>query len=68
MNEAMVADGYARADKTLKLKPGVFQALLVAQERARKSRAGMWEYGDVDSDDEEPSGGGGGGAWGRGRR
>ena len=62
------ADGYARADKTLKLKPGVFQALLVAQERARKSRAGMWEYGDVDSDDEEPSGGGGGGAWGRGRR
>jgi len=68
VNEAMVADGYARADKTLKLKPGVFQALLVAQERARKSRAGMWEYGDVDSDDEEPSGGGGGGAWGRGRR
>ena len=33
----------------------VLDAMLAAQERARADRAGMWEYGDVDSDDDEPS-------------
>jgi len=42
--------------------------LAEAMETARHARAGMWEYGDVDSDDDEPEGGGAKpGAWGRRR-
>jgi staphylococcal nuclease domain-containing protein 1 len=60
VNETLVAEGLARVERTAKSA-----ALREAQERARTARAGMWEYGDVDSDDDEPIPKPG--AWGRRR-
>ena len=58
VNETLVAEGLCRADgrKGLFAPPAELrERLAAAQERARVDRAGMWEYGDVDSDDEEPT-------------
>lgn len=47
--------GFARVDRraaSRRVDRAVLDAMLDAQERARRDRAGMWEYGDVDSDDE----------------
>ena len=59
----LVSEGLARVEKRVTNLP-----LAEAMETARHARAGMWEYGDVDSDDDEPEGGGAKpGAWGRRR-
>ena len=60
VNETLVAEGLCRADtRALSSSSASSSAfakrLFAAQERARADRAGMWEYGDVDSDDDEPS-------------
>ena len=46
--------GFARVDAraSRRLPKDFVQSLRDAQESARRSRAGMWEYGDVDSDEE----------------
>jgi len=46
--------GFARVDKraTRRAPKDYLQSLFEAQDSARRARAGMWEYGDVDSDDE----------------
>ena len=63
VNEILVSEGLARVEKRVTNLP-----LAEAMETARHARAGMWEYGDVDSDDDEPEGGGAKpGAWGRRR-
>ena len=64
-NETLVAEGLCRVDRGFGA-PELRERLTAAQERARADRAGMWEYGDVDSDDEEPSVAKPG-AWGRRR-
>jgi staphylococcal nuclease domain-containing protein 1 len=56
VNETLVAEGLCRADGRKDVAPPELrERLAAAQERARVDRAGMWEYGDVDSDDEEPT-------------
>jgi staphylococcal nuclease domain-containing protein 1 len=58
VNETLVAEGLCRADGRKdggSAPPELRERLAAAQERARVDRAGMWEYGDVDSDDEEPT-------------
>ncbi|CAN8256952.1 unnamed protein product [Cochlearia groenlandica] len=69
VNAAMLQDGIARMEKRKKWehkdKKAALDALEKYQEEARKSRTGMWQYGDVESDDEDtgparkPAGGGG---------
>ena len=66
MNETLVAEGLCRADGRSAGDSELRERLMAAQESARADRAGMWEYGDVDSDDEEPSVAKPG-AWGRRR-
>ena len=51
VNAAMVAAGLARVDRRSAKDP--VARIFDAQERARRERRGMWEYGDVDSDDDE---------------
>ena len=63
---AMVAAGLARVDRRSARDP-VAAHLVDAQERARRERRGMWEYGDVDSDDDEEERPKAPGAWGRRR-
>ena len=55
VNETLVAEGLCRADGRSAGDSELRERLMAAQESARADRAGMWEYGDVDSDDEEPS-------------
>ncbi|ACO66294.1 predicted protein [Micromonas commoda] len=66
VNAAMVAAGLARVDRRSAKDPSATH-LLDAQERARRERRGMWEYGDVDSDDDEEERPKAPGAWGRRR-
>ena len=66
VNAAMVAAGLARVDRRSARDP-VAAHLVDAQERARRERRGMWEYGDVDSDDDEEERPKAPGAWGRRR-
>lgn len=65
LNEEMVASGMARVVKkqaadalSRRMADGspvyeLSKKLKAAQDRARKSRAGMWRYGDVGDDDDE---------------
>jgi len=65
VNEHIVSEGLGRASKqdkvnSLKYKMSdssdllaLAAALNAAQEQARKSRSGMWRYGDIGEDDEE---------------
>jgi staphylococcal nuclease domain-containing protein 1 len=65
MNEELVSDGLARVSKMAELKilsnkvvdgtnlEHLFNSLSLAQENARKSRRGIWIYGDVGEDDDE---------------
>jgi staphylococcal nuclease domain-containing protein 1 len=56
VNEKLVSAGLARVAKRAFGGPGVLQLhkdLKASQEVARKSRAGMWRYGDIGDDDEE---------------
>ena len=69
INEEMVAAGLGKIarfrGRMPQGNPALMQALESAEDGAKESRVGMWEYGDVgDSDDEEdrPRG-----AWGRSR-
>lgn len=51
----MLRAGFARVDRraaSRRVDRAVLDAMLDAQERARRDRAGMWEYGDVDSDND----------------
>jgi staphylococcal nuclease domain-containing protein 1 len=67
VNETLVAEGLCRADRQKLVSSSAFaKRLFAAQERARADRAGMWEYGDVDSDDDDTSVAKPG-AWGRRR-
>ncbi|CAA7035138.1 unnamed protein product [Microthlaspi erraticum] len=57
VNAAMLQEGIARLEKRRKWEPKYKQAALDAlekfQEEARKSRTGIWQYGDIESDDED---------------
>uniref|UniRef100_A0A1J3DI37 Ribonuclease n=1 Tax=Noccaea caerulescens TaxID=107243 RepID=A0A1J3DI37_NOCCA len=57
VNAAMLQEGIARLEKRRKWEPKYKQAALDAlekfQEEARKSRTGIWQYGDIQSDDED---------------
>lgn len=67
VNEAVVEAGLGRVEKWA-AKRKAAALLLKAQESARAARAGVWEYGDVDSDDDEPAAPARApGAWGRRR-
>ncbi|KAF2577386.1 hypothetical protein F2Q68_00000205 [Brassica cretica] len=68
VNAAMLQGGIARMEKRRRFehkdKKAALDALEKFQEEARKSRTGIWQYGDVESDDEDvaparkPAGGG----------
>ncbi|CAH8353909.1 unnamed protein product [Eruca vesicaria subsp. sativa] len=57
VNAAMLQEGIARMEKRKKWehkdKQAVLDALEKYQEEARKSRTGIWQYGDIQSDDED---------------
>ena len=65
INEELVSDGLARVSKPGELKvvanklidtknlENLFDSLSLAQENARKSRRGIWRYGDIGDDDED---------------
>ncbi|EFH41014.1 tudor domain-containing protein [Arabidopsis lyrata subsp. lyrata] len=57
VNAAMLQEGIARMEKRRKWEPKDKQAALDAlekfQDEARKSRTGIWQYGDIQSDDED---------------
>ncbi|XP_010483859.1 PREDICTED: staphylococcal nuclease domain-containing protein 1 [Camelina sativa] len=57
VNAAMLQEGIARIEKRRKWEPKDKKAALDAlekyQDEARKSRAGIWQYGDIQSDDED---------------
>ncbi|KAL1203817.1 Ribonuclease TUDOR 2 [Cardamine amara subsp. amara] len=57
VNAAMLQEGIARMEKRKRWEPKDKQAALDAlekfQEEARKSRTGIWQYGDIQSDDED---------------
>jgi len=52
INAALVISGLARVQKS-RTQSAFYQRLLEEQEKARKSRLNIWQYGDVDSDDEK---------------
>eukprot|EP00252_Welwitschia_mirabilis_P024927 TRINITY_DN7610_c0_g1_i1.p1 TRINITY_DN7610_c0_g1~~TRINITY_DN7610_c0_g1_i1.p1 ORF type:complete len:993 (+),score=268.32 TRINITY_DN7610_c0_g1_i1:311-3289(+) len=68
INAAMLGEGLARLEHRKKFqskeKTSAFDKLQEYQDKAKKARANIWQYGDVESDDEEvpPS------AWKGGRR
>jgi len=65
INEELISDGLARVSKAGELKiltnkvvdtkniENLFNTLSLSQENARKSRRGIWRYGDVGDDDDE---------------
>eukprot|EP00934_Nitzschia_sp_Nitz4_P002159 Nitzschia sp. Nitz4//scaffold7_size249615//37641//40616//NITZ4_001145-RA/size249615-processed-gene-0.177-mRNA-1//-1//CDS//3329558346//2159//frame0 len=65
VNEAIVSSGFARVTKTSSVEllksrmvdpaavTKLASDLALAQEVARRSRSGMWQYGDVGDDDED---------------
>ncbi|CAE6089755.1 unnamed protein product [Arabidopsis arenosa] len=57
VNAAMLQEGIARMEKRKKWghkdKQAALDALEKFQEEARKSRIGIWQYGDIESDDED---------------
>ncbi|EOA15199.1 hypothetical protein CARUB_v10028588mg [Capsella rubella] len=57
VNAAMLQEGIARMEKRRKWEPKYKQDALDAlekfQDEARKSRIGIWQYGDIQSDDED---------------
>ncbi|XP_010547787.1 PREDICTED: staphylococcal nuclease domain-containing protein 1-like [Tarenaya hassleriana] len=57
VNASMLQEGIARMEKQKKWEPKEKQAALNSlekfQEEARKSRTGIWQYGDIQSDDED---------------
>nr|XP_018439421.1 PREDICTED: staphylococcal nuclease domain-containing protein 1-like [Raphanus sativus] len=57
VNAAMLQEGIARMEKRKrwehKDKKAALDALEKYQEEARKSRTGIWQYGDIQSDDED---------------
>jgi staphylococcal nuclease domain-containing protein 1 len=57
VNAAMLQEGIARMEKRQKWghkgKQAALDALEKFQEEARKSRIGIWQYGDIESDDED---------------
>ncbi|CAH2073709.1 unnamed protein product, partial [Thlaspi arvense] len=57
VNAAMLQEGIARMEKRKKWerkdKQAALDALEKFQEEARKSRTGIWQYGDIESDDED---------------
>ncbi|CAN0134471.1 unnamed protein product [Heterosigma akashiwo] len=62
VNEGLISAGVCRINKKemaqiqkqFPTSSEFFDALKASQEMAKKSRANMWRYGDVESDDEEP--------------
>lgn len=55
VSEALVAAGLARLEKRRGRPPPGTEALAAVEEQARKSRAMMWQYGDIDDEDDEPA-------------
>ncbi|KAJ4897482.1 TUDOR-SN protein 2 [Raphanus sativus] len=57
VNAAMLQEGIARMEKRKKWehkdKQAALDALEKFQDEARKSRTGIWQYGDIQSDDED---------------
>ncbi|KAL1196830.1 Ribonuclease TUDOR 1 [Cardamine amara subsp. amara] len=57
VNAAMLQEGIARMEKRKKWehkdKKAALDSLEKFQEEARKSRIGIWQYGDIESDDED---------------
>jgi staphylococcal nuclease domain-containing protein 1 len=65
INEELISDGLARISKAGELKilsnkiidtknlESLFNSLSLAQENARKSRRGIWRYGDIGDDDDD---------------
>ena len=58
-----VQEGLARLERGKRWdtneRKTALQNLEEFQEKAKKLRVGLWQYGDVDSDDDEPAPGGG---------
>ncbi|KAG5456833.1 MAG: hypothetical protein BJ554DRAFT_3312 [Olpidium bornovanus] len=56
LNGELVASGLATVDTATghaKANPDVIETLAALQEKAKKSRLGMWEYGDITADEED---------------
>ncbi|XP_010491343.1 PREDICTED: staphylococcal nuclease domain-containing protein 1 [Camelina sativa] len=57
VNAAMLQEGIARMEKRKRWEPkdklAALDALEKFQEEARKSRIGIWQYGDIESDEED---------------
>ncbi|ORY49982.1 hypothetical protein BCR33DRAFT_713576 [Rhizoclosmatium globosum] len=51
LNLSFVADGVASCGATKEFEEGGLAALITAQDAARKSRLGIWRYGDFRDDD-----------------
>lgn len=52
INAALVISGLARVQKS-RTKSAFYERLREEEEKARKSRLNIWQYGDVDDDDDE---------------
>ncbi|CAM0875371.1 unnamed protein product [Alopecurus aequalis] len=63
INAAMLEEGLARLERSKRWdtqeRKAALQNLEEFQEKAKKVRVGLWQYGDVDSDEDEPAPGGG---------